>query len=336
MTPAMSGATAPGDSDSSPELSICVVIWNSESVIRDCLQSVYSDARSVGWEVFVVDNASTDSGPTIVQQEFPQVTLLQPGGNLGFSRANNLALQQTSGDFQLLLNPDTQPRLGALGQLIDFMRQRADVGIVGPRLVGADGRLELSCGRSPTMLSEIGRKLLLHRVFPFFRFANWDHQTTRSVGWVTGACLMIRRAASTQVGYLDGRIFMCLEDVDWCMRVREGGWDVTYFPASEVVHIGGSSIRANFTQMLVISQQSLFYLFFKHFGPIHVQVLRVFTLIEMVLRAVIWSVLSALPSRRLEAKQRLPAYFLILRKTAAERSYYHPQDQKGASDDGNE
>ena len=181
------------------------------------------------------------------------------------------------------------------------------------------------------MLSEIGRKLLLHRVFPFFRFADWDHRTRRSVGWVTGACLMIRRATCAQAGYLDSRIFMCLEDVDWCMRVRQAGWDVVYFPESEVVHIGGSSIRANFTQMLVISQQSLFYLFFKHFGQSHVHVLRFFTLIEMGLRTALWSVFSVLPGRRREARQRLLAYILILRKTIVERSYYHPHQEKGIS-----
>ena len=181
------------------------------------------------------------------------------------------------------------------------------------------------------MLSEIGRKLLLHRVFPFFRFPGWDHRNSRSVGWVTGACLMIRRATCAQAGHLDSRIFMCLEDVDWCMRVRQAGWDVVYFPESEIVHIGGSSIRANFTQMLVISQQSLFYLFFKHFGVVQLHVLRFFTLIEMGLRAALWSAFSVLPGRRREAKQRLLAYLLILWKTVVERSYYHPREEKGIS-----
>jgi len=320
-----------GNSDSPPELSICIVMWNSESVISNCLHFIYRDTRSSEWEVFVIDNGSTDSGPEIVREGFPQVILMEPGENLGFSGANNLALQQAAGDFLLLLNPDTEPRQGALGQLVDFMRQEPAAGIVGPRLIRPDGKLELSCGRSPTMLSEIGRKLLLHRVFPFFRFPGWDHRTSRSVGWVTGACLMIRRSTSAQVGYLDPRIFMCLEDVDWCMRVRQAGWDVVYFPESEVVHIGGSSIRANFTQMLVISQQSLFYLFFKHFGPIHVHLLRLFTLIEMGLRTVLWSVMMASPARRREARQRLLAYLLILRKTVTERSYYCPREEKGIS-----
>ncbi len=322
-------ATGSGNPEPPPELSICIVTWNSESVISNCLQAIYRDNRSGEWEVFVIDNASTDSSSEIVREGFPQVVLLEPGENLGFSGANNLALQQAAGDFLLLLNPDTEPRQGALGQLVDFMRQESGAGIVGPRLIGPDGRLELSCGRSPTLLSEIGRKLLLHRVFPFFRFAAWDHRTKRSVGWVTGACLMIRRTTCTQAGYLDSRIFMCLEDVDWCMRVRQAGWDVVYFPESEVVHIGGSSIRANFTEMLVVSQQSLFYLFFKHFGPFHAHILRLFTLIEMGLRAVLWSVMIASPARRLEARQRLLAYSLILRKTVVERSYYHPCEEKG-------
>ena len=320
------------DSTAPIELSICVVTWNCETVIRDCLQAIYLDDRSAGWELFVVDNASTDSSPQIVREEFPQAILIEPGENLGFSRANNLALEQASGDFLLLLNPDTQPHQGSLSQMVDFMRERPAAGVVGPRLTRPDGSLELSCGRSPTTLSEIGRKLLLHRVFPFFRFLGWDHRTSRCVGWVTGACLMVRRETSVQTGYLDPRMFMCLEDVDWCMRVQQAGWEVVYFPASEVVHIGGQSIRANFTEMLVISQQSLFYLFFKHFGPSHVHILRVFTVIEMVLRMVLWSLSSALPARREEARQRLRAYFHILRKTLWERTYCYPFEEKGISE----
>ena len=309
-----------------PELSICVVNWNAGDVLRDCLQAIYEDERSASWELFVVDNASTDSSPDMVRNEFPQVELLEPGENLGFSRANNLALGQATGDLLLLLNPDTRPGPGALGELVDFMRARPAIGIAGPRLVRPDGRLELSCGRIPTPLGEIGRKLLLHRVFPFFRFVGWDHRTTRSVGWVTGACLMIRRETAEQTGYLDPQIFMCLEDVDWCMRAHQSGWEVAFFPGSEVVHIGGHSIRANFTEMLVVSQQSQLYLFHKHFGSFHLHVLRLFTVVEMLLRSVLWSFMGAWPGRRREGKQRLRAYFRILQKTLLQRSYYRPSE----------
>ena len=323
------GEVPQGVDSTRTKLSICVVTWNSESVIRSCLQAIYNDEMSGDWELFVVDNGSTDSTVGIVREEFPRAILLEPGENLGFSRANNLALTRAAGEFLLLLNPDTEPRPGALGKLVDFMQQESEVGIVGPRLIRPSGKLELSCGRSPTMIREIGRKLLLHRVFPFFRFGRWDHETRRSVGWVTGACLMVRRETGTQTGFLDPRIYMCLEDVDWCMRVRKAGWDVVYFPASEVIHIGGSIIRTNFTEMLVVSQQSLFYLFFKHFGKIHVQLLRFFTAIEMGLRMGLWSVMMASPAHHREARQRLLAYLLILRKTIAERPYYYPVTEEG-------
>ena len=328
MEPVTGAAAERGRRGPRPELSICIVNWNSGSVLRDCLQLVYEDERSAGWELFVVDNASTDASPAMIRDEFPQARLLQSGENLGFSRANNLALREAAGDFMLLLNPDTLPPPGSLGRLVDFMRARPGIGIAGPRLVRPDGRLELSCGRSPTPLREIGRKLLLHTVFPFFRFAVWDYRTTRSVGWVTGACLMIRREAAAQTGDLDPHIFMCMEDVDWCMRAHQSGWDVVYFPASEVVHIGGHSIRANFTEMLVVSQQSLYYLFYKHFGPFHLHILRLFTVVEMVLRSVLWGVMGAWPARRREGRQRLRAYALILHKTLLQRSYYLPSGRR--------
>ena len=165
------GEVPQGVDSTRTKLSICVVTWNSESVIRSCLQAIYNDSMSGDWELFVVDNGSTDSTVGIVREEFPRAILLEPGENLGFSRANNLALTRAAGEFLLLLNPDTEPRPGALGKLVDFMQQESEVGIGGPRLIRPSGKLELSCGRSPTMIREIGRKLLLHRVFPFLDLA---------------------------------------------------------------------------------------------------------------------------------------------------------------------
>ena len=312
---------------SPPELSICILSWNTEALTRDCLASVFADPRSTGWQVIVVDNDSADGSATMVAEQYPAAELIRSPQNLGFAGGNNLALTHARGRFLLLLNSDTRVPTGALGHLLDHLERHPQVGAAGPRLVDATGRLELSCGRAPGLTPEIFHKLLLHRVFPFFRFGRWNHRETRDVGWVTGACLMIRRQALDAAGCLDDGIFMCFEDLEWCMRLRAVGWRIDYVPGSQVVHLEGQSIGQRLGDMLVVSQQSLYYLFQKHFSRAHLHALRLLTTVEMILRTVLWSALwTVRPGARREAGSRLAAYRVIFRRTLADRSYWAPRD----------
>ena len=312
-------------SDDRPALSVCIVSWNTRDLLRDCLSSLVADPASNDWEIIVVDNASTDGSPDMVVEEFPEVMLIANARNLGFSRGNNAGLERATGRHLLILNPDTRVEADALSGLAQYLDAHPGVGAVGPRLIRGDGTLELSCGRTPSLGAEIVHKLLLHRVFPFFRFGRWDHESTRSVGWVTGACLMVRREAADQVGLLDTRMFMCFEDLDWCMRLHRAGWQIVYYPTHRVIHLGGQSIQQNREEMLVVSQQSLFFLFQKHSGRLQLTVLRILTVVEMLLRSLVWSGLGlAAPSRRCEARQRLAAYRRILYRTIADPVYWAP------------
>ena len=306
-------------------LSICIVSWNTRDLLEACLRSLYADPDSAGWQVLVVDNASSDGSAGMVAHLFPQAELIRSPENLGFSRGNNLALERANGRCLLLLNSDTAVDTGALGGLVDYLDSDPQAGAVGPRLVYPDGSLQLSCGRTPGLHTEIVHKLLLHRMFPFFRLGRWPHGERRRVGWVTGACLMVRREAAAETGFLDPNIFMCFEDLDLCMRLREKGWSVVYLPSSRVVHHDGQSIRKNLGEMLVVSQHSLFYLFEKHFGKGRLHALRLLTVIEMLLRSALWILPASLSSRhRNEGRHRLRAYRKILRRTVTDRSYWAP------------
>lgn len=308
-----------------PRLSICILSWNTRQLLDDCLRAIYADPESGQWEVLVVDNASTDGSPEQVRRCFPQARLLVSRENLGFSRGNNLALEQARGEYLLLLNSDTRVEPGALGRLVHFAAGRQEAGAVGPMLLNADGSLQLSCGIAPSLWTEFLHKLLLHKLFPVFKLGGWNHGAIRPVGWVSGACLLIRRQALDEVGPLDSSIYMCYEDLEWCLRLRRGGWQIFYYPFSRVVHLGGQSIRKNLREMLVVSQQSLFYLFQKHFGRGRLQALRLLTLVEMLLRMALWSALFALSGpRREEGRQRLRAYREILVRSLMERAYWAP------------
>ena len=313
---------------SAPELSISIVSWNTRELLRECLGAIREDPRSAAWELFVVDNASGDGSADMVEECFPWVEVIRSRENLGFSGGHNLALARARGRYRLILNPDTRIDPGALGVMVDFADRNPAVGAVGPRLEDGRGNLERSWGGSPGTLPLISHKLLLHRLFPYRRLARL-RSGAADVGWVTGACLMVRREAAEAAGPLDDGMFMCHEDVEWCMRLRSAGWRVVYLPQSRVVHHEGRSIRQRLGEMLVVSQQSQYYLFQKHFGRGRLHLLRLLTGLEMILRAGLWSLLWLVrPRTRGEARDRLGAYRRILWRTLADRGFWAPRDPR--------
>jgi len=308
-----------------PILSILVVNWNTAELLRNCLISIYEDPASAVWEVIVVDNNSDDGSLAMLERDFPQVVRVASRENTGFVRGNYLALEKARGRYLLLLNTDTEVDCGALEPLVDFMIAHPEAGAVGPKLLNRDGSLQLSCGISPSLATEFTNKILLHNLFPFFKLGGWDHAEIREVGWVTGACLMMRREVVAEVGFLDPALYMFYEDLEWCLRIGSSGWKTFYYPSSRVLHLGGQSTRQNLAEMLVISQRSLFYLFEKHYGRIQLHVLRLLTLVEMALRTTAWCLFFALiPSRRSEGRQRLRAYREIAINTLLRKSYWAP------------
>lgn len=308
-----------------PRISICIASWNTRELLRDCLTSIYADPESTAWEVLVVDNGSEDGSPAMVAEGFPRVRLSALTANLGFVGGTNLALSQARGRYLVLLNSDTQVEPGALGAVASFLDGNPAAGAAGPCLITPSGGLQLSCGRAPGPGWEIVNKLLLHKILPVHRFGRWDHAEAREVGWVTGACLMARREVVEQVGPLDPAIFMFYEDLEWCLRLRRSGWQVWYCPAGRVVHLGGQSTRKDFTRMLVISQGSQYYLYRKHFGRSSLHLLRLLTVVEVILRTLLWGPVAVIRcSRRTEARQRLAAYGQILRRTLVDRTFWDP------------
>jgi GT2 family glycosyltransferase len=228
-----------------PRLSIVTVTYNSRADLDGCLGSLTRNAPSTEHEIVVVDNASTDGTLAMVRDRWPGIRVLDAGANLGFARANNLGIRHSSGELVLLLNPDTAVPRGALDSLVGTLDARPDAAIAGPRIVDQRGRAELSFGSMITPLAELRQKLLVFgndRGWPLI--TSWvDRQTrqTKLVDWVTGACLLIRRADLESVGLLDERFFMYTEDVDLCAAIRARGRSVLFTAETEIVHARGRS-----------------------------------------------------------------------------------------------
>ena len=247
------------------DLAIVIVNYNTCDHLHNCLSSVYASEGDFRFEVCVVDNASGDNSCAMVEANFPQAHLLSSTVNGGFACGNNLALRAYGfagrGEpsrvpdsdvprYALLLNPDTVVPPNALKCMLDFMDARPEVGASGPRLVLADGSLDLACRRTfPTPEVSFYRMIGLSRLFPHhpvfgrynLTFCNPDVEM--EVDSVVGAFMLVRRDAIQQVGLLDESYFMYGEDLDWAYRMHQVGWKTYYYPAVVVQHVKRAASR---------------------------------------------------------------------------------------------
>ena len=227
--------------------------WNAKDDLFECLQSLRSASTRPGTVIVTVaDNDSRDGSPELVEADFPEVTLLRTGANLGFSGGNNRVLETLETPYVLLLNSDATVEPGGLDTLVDFADAHPDAGIIAPKVINPDGSIQFSCRRYPTFAAGMFRNVYLGKLFPGNRPASdylmqdFDHATVRDVDWVSGCAMMLRRDLLKRIGNLDDEtFFMYCEDMDICLRAHEVGSRVVYFPGTTVTHaIGKSSDRA--------------------------------------------------------------------------------------------
>jgi len=236
-----------------PALSVVVVSWNTRALLRECLTAVTADDRTARPNVICVDNGSSDGSVDMVRREFPAVVMIVNRDNLGFAAACNqgiaVALEQQHAEYVALVNSDVVVTPAQLQDLTRRMDGAPQVAAVGPTLRLEDGRLQSGAAGFPlTAWSGICQFLFLStltrgRLRGFFidqgRFA--DDSPPVSVDWVSGACMVVRGAAIRRVGPLDASLFMYGEDVEWCQRMKRGGFGIWYVPDVAVLHHQGAS-----------------------------------------------------------------------------------------------
>jgi GT2 family glycosyltransferase len=230
-------------------LAIIIVSFNARADLDECLASLHAHPPSLTpFEIVVVDNASSDGSAELVRQRWPSARLIALTENVGFARANNIGIRETTGDLILLLNSDTVVPVRALDGLVSALRADTTAAIAGPRLVDAQGVPELSFGHMIGPFSELRQKLLgrLHTLRAPLVAAGIERSLRRRAyhDWISGACLLVWRADAVGAGLLDERYFMYLEDVDFCAAIRARNRRVLFVPEVEVVHLRGRSRRA--------------------------------------------------------------------------------------------
>jgi hypothetical protein len=254
-------------------LSIIIVNWNTRDLLRGCLASLPSATAGLQSEIIVVDNASADGSAEMVASDFPTVRLLESGGNLGFSRGNNLALPHASGQAILLLNPDTVCPPQSLTRLYRFLQGKPQAAVTGPRLTDAHGQPTISGGWFPRLRDHwLGcldpRRLVFRgRLAERIVFVPGRSEPSRPVAYIMGACFMMSRAALETIGPLDDRFFMYFEETDWCLRAQQAGLEVWYCAETEITHLESQAAGSVTDFSLRQFQQSYRLFVAKHHGP---------------------------------------------------------------------
>jgi GT2 family glycosyltransferase len=232
------------------DLSILMLNYNTCELTLNALRSVYQSQTSFEFEVILVDNDSTDSSVAQIQKEFPGVQLILNKENVGFSKANNQAIRQAVGRYNLLLNSDTIVQPDTLDIMIRFMDSHPDVGASGCKIVLPDGSLDKACKRGfPTPSASFYYAFGFTKLFPTvprynqYQLGYLNEDEAYPIDCLVGAFMLVRREAIDQVGMLDEDFFMYGEDIDWCYRIKQAGWINYYYPATKIIHYKGASSR---------------------------------------------------------------------------------------------
>jgi GT2 family glycosyltransferase len=228
-------------------VSVIIVVWNAKRYVLECLDSLREHCGGGDAEVIVVDNASTDGTPELIAERFPEFRLIRNTENLGFARANNHGISQSSGEYVCLVNSDVKFTGDCISPMLRYLAENPGVAMVGPKMLSVDGEVRRSTMRFPTVWNNFCRALGLDvaftksRVFGGLLMSDFDHQTTRPVEVLNGWFLMLRRSAMERVGLLDPQFFMYGEDLDWCYRFRKAGEKIVFYADAEAIHYGGAS-----------------------------------------------------------------------------------------------
>ncbi|MGC2639249.1 MAG: glycosyltransferase family 2 protein [Acidobacteriaceae bacterium] len=286
------------------DLSVVIVAWNAGHYLELCLESLAKAPPQRSMEVFVVDNASADNTIAMVEAKFPWVKLIRSSENLGFAKGNNVAIRQCQGKYIALVNPDVIVFPGCLDTLADFLDGNPAVGNVGPRVFNPDMTMQSTCRRFPTLWNNFCTTSRLEGLFKGSKFFAGEHMfyfphdRTITVDVLVGCFSMIRRETFDEVGLLDEGLFMYGDDVDWCRRAWNAGWEVAFCPDARAIHDRGKTTAPFPVRFAVAQQRSILRYWKKHHSFWGVLGIRAILLFHHLLRYLTAAVAGITAARR--------------------------------------
>jgi GT2 family glycosyltransferase len=289
-------------------LIIAVLNYNTKELTQRCLKSVFENKPETDFEVWVVDNASTDDSLKIIKKNFPQINIIESDKNFGFAGGNNLVLKKIPANYYLLLNSDTEIKDRAVDKLLNFARDN-EYSISSCRLLDKEGKFQPNAGELPKFsplivwlsgLDDIFRKFIY---LPSYQERSEKfYQKDRSVGWVGGAAMLIEGNILKKLGYFDDKLFMYGEDVDFCFRASKEGLKVGWTKSAEIMHLGGGSLNQPKYFQWKGEFSSLIYIYKKYYGKFFAFILRLLMYFFIFIRIVSFSILGKLNYAQTYAK----------------------------------
>ncbi len=231
------------------KVSIIIVTWNNENEIENCINSIYCQTKKYSFEIIVVDNESKDDTVAILKKQYPTVQVILSGGNLGFSKANNLGINMAKGELLLFLNPDTIILSGAIDKSVDYLCQYENYGIVSCRLLNQDFSLQPSTFRFLRADLILLEQFNLQKYFPnsIGKYYGFFGNYNRKVDWCIGAFLLARKNDIMKIKGFTENYFMYLEDMDICYKVKKVlNKDIIYIYDAMCIHLGGASEKQSY------------------------------------------------------------------------------------------
>jgi hypothetical protein len=285
------------------DMSIVLVCWNNKAYLDPCLKSLYEGGLKSSFDVIVVDNGSTDGSQQMLAEKYPDVKLIQNAGNVGLGKASNQGIEATNGRHVLLLNNDTLVNGPALDVLVEYLDAHSEAGATAGKLLNPDHSFQSGFASFSTLLEEflvvthIGE--LLWAGYP----SHGDSNQIKETGWMSSACLLVRRAALDQIGLLDEGYFIYGDEADLQFRLNKAGWKVVFLPNSSIIHFGGRSMDRWKRRKMVYRGKMMFYK--KNYGFLSTFLLRVMFFVMSLLKLLVWCVGFFVPSKNDQAKKEL-------------------------------
>lgn len=283
-----------------PTIRVSIVHYAAPERLERCLNSLLTHPGTSPQRVVVADNSARVLSLRNLAARFPKVTFLEMPDNIGFSAANNRAVEGATERYLFFLNPDTEVTAGSLDALVAVLEGDPSIGAVGPKNIGETGEVQYSCRAFPGYRTLLGHRYsLLTRLFPSnpysagYLHTNWDHDARREVDWISGAAILMRREDYERLGGFDEAFFLYAEDVDLCYRLHQAGKKVVYEPSATIRHSVGGSTGRNRFRALWERHRSMYTFFKKHYS-LDIPLIDLTTLLGITLRGVYFLFLEAL------------------------------------------
>lgn len=308
------------------DVSIIIVSWNVADLLAVCLDTILVSPIAINEpendkltvEIIVVDSASSDETVSMLQERYPQVRLLAQNENVGFTCGNNIGLEAARGRYLFLLNPDTEIIDDAIPQMINYLDEHSEIGIVGPYTLNSDGSSQSSRRHFPTKTLAFFESTWLQSFAPKAMMDNYyvrnaPDDAVLEVDWMQGSALIARREVYEQIGGLDEGYVMYSEEMDWQKRAKDVDWRVVFLGTAKIIHHGGKSTEQIGVQKHIWFQESKLRYFRKHHGKTFAAILRIFLLMNYLWQIVIETSKSALGHKRDMRQERLHTYWAVIR-----------------------